>query len=549
MAGGAALNIFRMGKSGLPKQVLNRHLWLAVLTFGLMGAARGVDEGLITGIFNTDVFKRSLGLDELDSGALAGVKGNVSSMVQLGSIPGALLAFFACDWFGRVWATRQLCVVWLIGIAIFMGNNGHMELVYFGRFLAGIGIGETVVVGPVYLSEISPAPIRGLCTCAFTGSVYLGILIAYFANYGTQINDSISDTPTRWLLPTSVHLMFGVVILFASLFAIESPRYLVRAGKRDQALANLAKLRGMEPSDPYVAEEFAGIEYSFQEEQEATSGMGWKGMCREIFCIKRNSYRLFLTNLAQLLACWSGGSSITVYAADLFKIVGITGQEASLLSTAIFGVVKFVAAVVCALFLVDTLGRKRSLIIGIALQTIAMFYVAIFLNIVPIAKDEDYTPSASESKASTGAIAMIYLSGVGWALGWNSGQYLLSSELFPLRIRAVCSSITMGMHFIGQYTTNKALPNMLLIEDGLTPSGTFYFFGVISIIGAVWVWLCIPEAAGRSLESVDKLFDLPWYKIGLHGRKVAEAYDREVENLRAQEKLEKEPEVSYREAA
>lgn len=455
MAGGAALNIFRMGKSGLPKQVLNRHLWLAVLTFGLMGAARGVDEGLITGIFNTDVFKRSLGLDELDAGALAGVKGNVSSMVQLGSIPGALLAFFACDWFGRVWATRQLCVVWLIGIAIFMGNNGHMELVYFGRFLAGIGIGETVVVGPVYLSEISPAPIRGLCTCAFTGSVYLGILIAYFANYGTQINDSISDTPTRWLLPTSVHLMFGVVILFASLFAIESPRYLVRAGKRDQALANLAKLRGMEPSDPYVAEEFAGIEYSFQEEQEATSGMGWKGMCREIFCIKRNSYRLFLTNLAQLLACWSGGSSITVYAADLFKIVGITGQEASLLSTAIFGVVKFVAAVVCALFLVDTLGRKRSLIIGIALQTIAMFYVAIFLNIVPIAKDEDYTPSASESKASTGAIAMIYLSGVGWALGWNSGQYLLSSELFPLRIRAVCSSITMGSMLIPSPQTKR----------------------------------------------------------------------------------------------
>lgn len=62
------------------------------------------------------------------------------------------------------------------------------------------------------------------------------------------------------------------------------------------------------------------------------------------------------------------------------------------------------------------------------------------------------------------------------ATGWNSGQYLLSSELFPLRIRAVCSSITMGMHFIGQYTTNKALPSMLL-QSGLTPAGTFYFFG------------------------------------------------------------------------
>jgi hypothetical protein len=272
-------------------------------------------------------------------------------------------------------------------------------------------------------------------------------------------------------------------------------------------------------------------------------------MVREIFCIKRNSYRLLLTNLAQLLACYSGGSSITVYAHDLFQIVGITGQNASLLGTAIFGVVKFIAAVVCALFLVDTLGRKRSLIIGIALQTVAMLYVAVFLNIVPIAKIDGYEPTASESKASTGAIAMIYVSGIGWALGWNSGQYLLSSELFPLRIRAVCSSITMAMHFVGQYTTNKATPVMLLYGEGLSPSGTFYFFSAISIIGAIWVWLCIPEAAGRSLESVDKLFDLPWYKIGLHGKKVAEEFDREMEARFAEDKLEKEPRVTYRESA
>jgi hypothetical protein len=252
-----------------------------------------------------------------------------------------------------------------------------------------------------------------------------GILVAYFANYGTNINPAIADSPARWLLPTSIHLMFGVLILVASIWAIESPRFLVRVGKPEQAMANLCKLRGMEPSDPYVAEEFAGIERSFQEEQEATAGMGWKGMVREIFCIKRNSYRLFLTNLAQLLACWSGGSAITVYAHDLFQIVGITGTNASLLGTAIFGVVKFVAAVCCALFLVDSLGRKRSLVIGIVLQTIAMLYVAIFLNIVPIAKSEDYEPTTSESHASTGAIAMIYVSGVGWALGWNSGQVSL----------------------------------------------------------------------------------------------------------------------------
>lgn len=91
MGGGTSLNVFNIKASGLPEQALNRRLWLAVFTFGLMGAARGVDEGLITGVFNTDAFKVPLGLDKLDPDELANVKGNVSSMVQLGSIPGALL--------------------------------------------------------------------------------------------------------------------------------------------------------------------------------------------------------------------------------------------------------------------------------------------------------------------------------------------------------------------------------------------------------------------------------------------------------------------------
>ncbi|KAL4915097.1 general substrate transporter [Aspergillus aurantiobrunneus] len=544
MAGGAALNIFQFSASNIPKAALNRRLWIAVFTFGLLGAARGVDEGLITGIFNSDSFKEPLGLQNLDGAELANVKSNVSSMVQLGSIPGALGAFLVCDRWGRVWATRQLCIFWLIGIAIFMGNNGSMGAVYFGRLFAGIGIGETVVVGPVYLSEIAPAPIRGLCTCAFTGSVYLGILIAYFANYGAQLN--MEGTPARWFLPTAVHLMFAVIILFFTLFQLESPRHLIRVGKREAAIENMSKLRGMSPTDPYVIDEIAAIEVSFQEEREATLGIGWKGMLREIFTVRRNSYRLFLTNLAQLLACWSGGSSITVYAPDLFAIVGITGEEQSLLSTAIFGIVKFVAAVICALFLVDSLGRKRSLVIGIVLQTISMLYIAIFLNLVPIADNPGYKVSVSEGRASTGAVAMIYISGIGWALGWNSGQYLLSSELFPLRIRAVCSSITMAMHFIGQYTTNKALPSMLLQDVGLTPAGTFYFFAALSIIGAVWVWLFVPEAAGRSLESIDKLFDLPWYKIGLYGNKFAEELERE-EEAREEGKEKDVPAISQNE--
>lgn len=93
-----------------------------------------------------------------------------------------------CDRIGRIWATRELCVVWIIGIAIFLGNNGNLGAVYAGRFIAGLGVGQTPVVGPVYIAEIAPASVRGLCTCIFTGFVYLGIVLAYFANYGAQLN-------------------------------------------------------------------------------------------------------------------------------------------------------------------------------------------------------------------------------------------------------------------------------------------------------------------------------------------------------------------------
>lgn len=341
--------------------------------------------------------------------------------------------------------------------------------------------------------------------------------------------------------------MFAGVILILTMFQMESPRHLIRVGKREQALKNLCKFRGLPPDHPYVLDEITAIDVSFQEEQEATLGMGWKGVVKEILTVRRNAYRLLLTNLAQILACWSGGNSITVYAPDLFNLVGITGERQSLFSTVIFGVVKLVASIVCALFLVDLAGRKRALITGISIQTVAMFYIAIFLNLVPIANNPGFEPTPSQNSASKGAIAMIYISGAGWALGWNSGQYLLSSELFPLRIRAICSSITMAMHFICQYATNRALPNMLLEEHGLTGHGTFYFFGVMSIIGGVWVWICVPEAAGRSLESIDKLFDLPWYKIGLYGKKLAEEYDREQEEIHRDEK--KDVTVAFREHA
>ncbi|KAM0425670.1 hypothetical protein ACHAPT_009202 [Fusarium lateritium] len=531
MAGGVKkpVNIFKLKDLGEPEGVFNWRLWFSVVSFALLGAARGIDEGLISGAFNSADFKETIDYESYSTVEQANIKANVSAMVQIGSVGGALIAFVICDRIGRIWATRFLCTVWALGIVIFMvgGVNGNLGAIYAGRFICGLGVGQTPVVGPVYIAEIAPAAIRGLCSCMFTGAVYIGIVLAYFTNYGCAINLD-EHTHNRWLVPTSLHIMMAGIIFILSFFQYESPRFLVKEGKPDQAAHVLGRLRRQPADGEYVVSQISTIQAALDHELEASQGVGWLGKIKEMFLVPSNLYRLYLSTMVQFLSQWSGAGSITLYAPDLFKILGITGSEESLLVTAVFGIVKLVAAIICALFLVDVIGRKRALLTGITLQTIAMIYVASFLTRIPqLGVDEDFILPAADKGASRGAIAMIYVSGFGWALGWNSMQYLLTAELFPLRIRALATSWAMTLHFANQYGNSRAVPNMLLptSHGGISPKGTFWCFAAVTFVGGVWVWFSVPETSGRSLESMDHLFELPWYKIGLHGNKDADEKD------------------------
>jgi hypothetical protein len=322
--------------------------------------------------------------------------------------------------------------------------------------------------------------------------------------------------------------MFAGLILILSFFNRESPRYLVKRGNVDLARENLSILRGLPGDSEYVEKELGEILHQLAEEEEATLGQGWTGYLKEMFLMPNNFYRIYLGIGSQLLSQWSGAQSITVYAPDFFALLGTKGQNQKLFATAIFGVVKFIAAIVCALFLIDFIGRKRSLGIGITLQTVSMMYIAAFLTAVPqLEEGEEFTKT--QKKASVGAIVMIYFSGFGWAMGWNSIQYLLNSEIYPLRIRAISSSIVMCFHFVNQYGNSRAVPSMLLTPShgGLGPAGTFWFFSVITAVGGIWAWFFIPETAGRSLEGMDRLFQLKWYQIGRMGQKDAQAHDEQ----------------------
>ncbi|TKA32916.1 hypothetical protein B0A50_01142 [Salinomyces thailandicus] len=538
-------------KDDAPKEILNWRLWYGVLVFGLMGAARGIDEGLIGTSAEQDSFIELFGLEDGSEKDQADRLSNITSMVQMGSILGAIIAFYLTDKIGRLWATRQLCMLWIGGIVIFLcsATNGSLGMLYAGRFIAGVGIGQTTVVAPTYLAETAPRWIRGLCVCAFSGSVYLGIMLAYFASWGSSIHISDS-TQLQWVIPNMLHIYFAFIILTLSFFAIESPRWLVKVGKHERATANLAKLRNLAPEHWYVQSELLDINDQLDREREATLGAGWIGPIKELLTLPSNRYRLMLSVMSQILGQWSGANSITIYAPKYFEMMGTTGQNEKLFATAIFGVVKFVSSIICALFLIDLVGRKRSLISGISLQLFAMLYMAIFLVIDTGVADENSVQTSSEKSAATGAIVMIYVSGFGWAMGWNSIQYLINSEIYPLRLRAIGGSFAMTFHFVNQYGNSKAVPEMFL---AMTHGGTMFFFSIVTLLGLCWVWFFLPELSGKSLESIDHIFEMPWYLIGRKGKDLTEGMGGAIEtyggvNKEKMEVVEDVREVGDREA-
>lgn len=116
--------------------------------------------------------------------------------------------------------------------------------------------------------------------------------------------------------------MFAGVIFLLSFFQLESPRFLIKKGKVEEATKTMAVLRNMSMDSDYVVREIHAIRVSYEEELEATKGATWVGILKEMVLIPSNLYRLYLTSCVQFLSQWSGAGSITLYAPDLFHLLG-----------------------------------------------------------------------------------------------------------------------------------------------------------------------------------------------------------------------------------
>jgi sugar porter (SP) family MFS transporter len=396
-----------------------------------------------------------------------GMLGFTVTSALLGTMVGAAGVARPADLWGRRAVLALLAVFFLVSAAGCALAWNWYALVSF-RFLGGIAVGGASVVSPLYITEIAPAQRRGLLVTVSQLNIVIGILAAYFSNYVvTSVLGDASLTAWRW--------MFGVMaapslLFLASALSIpESPRWLVKAGRRADAEVVLGRLGHEAPANK--VEEIAA---SLQADRQNTH--------QHLF------HRAYLKPLllALMIAAFNqldGINAVLYYTADIFKMAGATNTSA-LMQSVVIGLVNLVMTLV-AMALIDRLGRKPLLLIGSVTFILAHSLAAwafhthaqgwpVLAAMIGVVGSHAY---------SQGAIVWVYI-----------------NEILPNAVRAGGSAVACFLVWSLCATISWAFP----VVAARSGAFVFGFFAAMMALQFVLVWKFLPETKGVSLEAMER---------------------------------------------
>ncbi len=210
-------------------------------------------------------FKHQFGLTGLSTAATNTLSSNIVITFQAGCLLACFLALPSAEILGRRMTLILASVIFLIGASIQL--TGQLGSFYAGRFLTGLGIGPMSVVCPLYLSEIAPGPIRGRLIGIFDIMYQFAALIGFWINFGVALH--VSDaSQSQWRIPVAVQIPLCGLLLISCFFLPETPRFLVKQDKSEQAQKVLSLLRNLSMEHEYVQTELRDIQIEVQIEQQ-----------------------------------------------------------------------------------------------------------------------------------------------------------------------------------------------------------------------------------------------------------------------------------------
>ncbi|UPK93714.1 hypothetical protein LCI18_004649 [Fusarium solani-melongenae] len=457
----------------------------AVSVFASLGSLLyGYDLGVIAEVIASGNFINQFGNDPNKIGA-------VVSVFTGGAFFGAMFAGPAGDKFGRKYTILIGALIFILGGGLQTGAS-HIDFLYSGRCLAGVGVGFLVMIVPVYQGELCHPDIRGRVTALQQFMLGVGALIASAVGYGTYVGFEDHDS-RQWRIALGLQCLPAVILAALILFFPESPRWLIDKGHVDEGLKTLARLHSQgNVDDPWVRAEFEQIQERIAVEHEAAAKS-----YLELFTDKSCFRRLFLAVALQASVQMTGVSCIQYYSVKIFAKIGISGDE-TLRYQMISSVIALVAQFTCML-LIDNTGRRWPLIGGNAFNGVTFIIATILLAKFPPGSE------GGGGAAGWGFIVITWIYNFSFSATCGPLSWIIPAEIFDMKTRAKGVSIATMMSFafntmIGQ-TTSVALDE----KDGIGWRWYIVFI-VCNFTNALFFWAVLPETAHRPLEEMRYLF-------------------------------------------
>ncbi|KAJ3545317.1 hypothetical protein NM208_g2567 [Fusarium decemcellulare] len=387
-------------------------------------------------------------------------------------------------------------------MAIFYLVGGHEPIMMLGsRFVNGIGTGILNGIVPAWASELSDYSSRGtFIAMEFTLNIF-GVVVAYWLAYGVSFIDN-GESEIRWRFPIAFQIV-PLLMLLATCWAFpESPRWLVKAGRNDEALYILERLRGTEGEQAGIAEaEFNDIRRAIELER-SSEGTSYIHM---LFGIKSGKLhtgrRVQLVIWLQIIQCWTGIAGVTMYGPTIFHIAGF-GPSKTQWVAGLNNIFYMFATLICV-YTIDRIGRRWTLYWGSVGQAIAMFLVGGLSRGGLNAREAGNIGVANQWGAA--AASMVYLYTFIFGATWLTVPWLYPAEIFPIHVRAKGNSWGVLGWSIGNGTLTLLLPYIVSAVN----EKMMYIFGVVNVLSIPIVYALYPESNQRTLEEMDLLFAAP----------------------------------------
>lgn len=396
--------------------------------------------------------------------------GTVAALLTIGCLIGALFTGSFTEKYGRkkvMLATSVLYIISALGCAF----AGSSTILIIFRVLSGLAVGATSVVGPMYISEISPAHNRGRLVSMNQFAITIGIVLAYIFDYFLI---GLGDNSWRYML--AIPALFSIFYLIFILISFpESPRWLISKNRKAEAESVMFKIGG----EALIISELPSMERMILEE------MSKKRMrVSELFKGKTGKIVLIGTLIAAFQQI-TGINAVIMFAPEIFKAAGSAKGDSMMLSMVV-GFVNFIMTIV-ALWLVDKKGRKTLLLWG----ALGMMFSLAYLSF------EFSKPIQSGVGILIALLAYISF----FAASFAPVMWVIISEIYPNRIKGVAMSFSTAVSWLCTFLTVYFAP---IIQGSLGLSYLFAIFGIFSAIAYIFVRIWIPETKGKSLEQIEK---------------------------------------------